>query len=263
MQSLYVIKIGGNVIDHDAALSSFLMDFASIEAPAILVHGGGQIASKIGMEMGITPKYHEGRRITDDATIDLVTMVYGGLINKQMVARLQSMGCNAIGLSGADANLIPATRRPAGVIDYGWAGDVTPGQISTDTLCGLLALGLKPVVAPLTHDSHGHILNTNADTIASCLAIALSGFYTVRLVYCFEKAGVLLDVEDDTSLISLMDRKLYGDLKAQGKLFKGILPKLDNAFAAIEAGVNEVLIGHAMDIIANTGSNGLKGTLIH
>lgn len=260
-QPLFVIKIGGNVIDDEAKLASFLQDFARIQHPCILVHGGGKIATRIGDQMGVQSKYVDGRRITDDDTIDIVTMVYGGLVNKKIVAQLQALGCNAIGLTGADANIMPATKRPVKTIDYGWVGDVAPNQISATTLQGLLQLGLQPVFAPLTHDSEGHILNTNADTIASSLAIALSEYYTVRLLYCFEKKGVLENVDDDNSVIASITQHNYQQLKEEGKLFAGILPKIDNAFAAIQAGVHEVLIGHADDLLQNTTDN-TSGTLI-
>lgn len=258
---LYVIKIGGNIIDDDQKLAAFLKDFASIEASCILVHGGGKIATRIGDQLNIESKYIDGRRITDDATIDVVTMVYGGLVNKKIVAQLQALGCNAIGLTGADANIIPATKRPVKTIDYGWVGDIDTAKINATTLKGLLDLGLQPVFAPLTHDSQAHVLNTNADTIASSLAVALSAYFDVRLIYCFEKRGVLEKVEDDDSVIAEINRTNYELLKAEGKLFAGILPKIDNAFAAIEAGVKDVLIGHADDLLRNTTAQTL-GTLI-
>jgi acetylglutamate kinase len=259
--TLFVIKIGGNVIDDEVKLSSFLKDFASIQSPCILVHGGGKIATRIGEQLGIESKYVDGRRITDDDTIDLVTMVYAGLVNKKMVAQLQSLGCNAIGLTGADANIIPAQKRPVKTIDYGWVGDINTSDISSDLLKGLLDLGLQPVFAPLTHDGMGHMLNTNADTIASTLAVSLSAQYDVRLIYCFEKKGVLENVDDDDSVIAEINRSNYDLLKEDGKLFAGILPKIDNAFEAISAGVKEVLIGHADDLLQNTTEHTF-GTLI-
>ena len=258
---LHVIKIGGNVIDNEYSLLSFLNDFALIKTPAILIHGGGKIATKIGDQLGIESKYVDGRRITDTATIDVVTMVYGGLVNKKIVASLQSLQCNAIGLTGADANIIPAIKRPVKTIDYGWVGDLETKNIDTGKLQLFLDNGLTPVFAPLTHDSAGHILNTNADTIASSLAIALSSVYDVRLVYCFERKGVLENVEDESSLIRFITKEKYQQLKDENKLFAGILPKLDNAFAAIDAGVKEVLIGDANDLIQNTTENTI-GTLI-
>ncbi|MEO6549084.1 MAG: acetylglutamate kinase [Ferruginibacter sp.] len=261
MQQLFVIKIGGNIVDEDAALNSFLKDFASIPGKKILIHGGGKIATKIGDQLGIQSQYINGRRITDEATIDLVTMVYGGLINKNIVAKLQSMQCNAIGLTGADANLIRATKRPVKDIDYGFAGDIDDNGVAAQTAEILLANGLSLVIAPLTHDGNGQVLNTNADTIAATLAIALSANYDVRLIYCFEKKGVLEDVQDDNSVIQLITKERYRQLVDEKKLFEGILPKIDNAFAAIHKGVKEVLIGHANDLLQNLTAN-TSGTLI-
>jgi acetylglutamate kinase len=215
----------------------------------------------LGDKLGIAAKYIDGRRITDDETIDLVTMVYGGLVNKQVVAALQAKGCNAIGLTGADANVIEAVKRPVKSIDYGWVGDIPAGAVKASALAGLLEAGLIPVMAPLTHDGQGHILNTNADTIASALAVALSSFYRVRLIYCFEKKGVLENINDDQSVISLINQENHKRLLSQGKLADGIIPKIDNAFAAIHSGVTEVLIGDARDLIRNV-SGSVSGTLI-
>ncbi len=261
MKQLFVIKISGNVIDSPDFLEAFLRDFASIDARKILVHGGGKIATKLGEQLGIESKYINGRRITDEHTIDLVTMVYGGLVNKKVVAQLQALGCNAIGLTGADANLIPAKKRPVKEIDYGFVGDVDPTDVGVDNLRLFLDHGLSPIMAPLTHDREGHILNTNADTVASVLAIALSPFYQVRLIYCFEKKGVLENIADEDSVIQLITRPTYRQLLEEKKLFEGILPKIDNAFAAIESGVHEVLIGDAKDLLQNT-SRETTGTLI-
>lgn len=261
MTNLYIIKIGGNVIDHEQSLQEFLIGFASVQGLKILIHGGGKIASKMGEQLGIKSNYINGRRITDDATIDLVTMVYGGLVNKKIVAQLQALQCNAIGLTGADGNMIPAVKREVKDIDFGWVGDVDSSKINAAHLKLLLDNNFVPVFAPLTHDQQGNILNTNADTIASALAVALSAIYHVRLIYCFEKKGVLEDVHDETSVIKHLNRKTYANLLSENKLFEGILPKLENAFAAIDAGVNEVLIGDAKDIIQNT-TNQSPGTLI-
>ena len=258
---LFIIKIGGNVIDDERNLSAFLDTVAAIKAKIILVHGGGKIASKIGEQLGIAPNYVNGRRITDAATIDLVTMVYGGLVNRKIVAQLQARGSNAIGITGADANIIPANKRPVKEIDYGFVGDVVAGLAPAPALLSFLDNGLVPVVAPLTHDGKGQMLNTNADTIASSLAVALSKKYAVRLIYCFEKKGVLENVEDDNSVIRLITKDIYKDLLAQKKLFDGILPKIDNAFDAIDNGVQEVLIGHAKDLLQNVTADTL-GTLI-
>jgi acetylglutamate kinase len=258
---VFVIKIGGNVLDDAAALQDFLRAFASVPGPKILVHGGGKIATRLGDQLGIQSNYVDGRRITDDATIDLVTMVYGGLVNKQLVAQLQSINCNAIGITGADGNLLPAVKRPVKTIDYGWVGDVRSESLPLDRWKILLDNGFVPVLAPLTHDGAGHMLNTNADTMAATIAIALSASYPVRLIYCFEKKGILENVEDEESVIRFINPDLYVQLKAEQKLFAGILPKLDNAFDAINKGVREVLIGHAADLVRNTGSD-TSGTLI-
>lgn len=260
-QQLFVVKIGGNVIDNEENLQAFLHDFSQINAPKILIHGGGKIATRIGEKLGIVSQYVDGRRITDDATIDLVTMVYGGLVNKKIVAQLQTYHCNAIGLTGADGNTIPAHKRPVKAIDYGWVGDVETDKINVGLFEQLVNAGISPVCAPLTHDQEGHILNTNADTIASSIAVALSNIFSVRLIYCFEKKGILENIDDDNSVIATINKASYTELKAADKLFAGILPKLDNAFAAIDSGVKEVLIGHADDLLANTTEQ-TTGTLI-
>ena len=254
---LLVIKIGGNIVDDEKTLSSFLQSFSSVPGKKILVHGGGKIATRIGDSLGIVSKYVEGRRITDADTIDLVTMVYGGLINKKIVAQLQSMNCNAIGLTGADANLIPAFKRPVKTIDYGFVGDVKSKEISSAQWEKLISAGLIPIVAPLTHDGEGHILNTNADTIAQELAKALSGLYDVSLIYSFEKAGVLLDANDETTVIKTIDPHAFEKLKDEQKIFAGMIPKLENAFAAVNSGVKKVIIGKAENLEdLLTGSSG-------
>lgn len=258
---LRVVKIGGNVIDNEFNLLIFLQAFAQMEGAKILVHGGGKIATRIGDQLGIESKYVDGRRITDDATMDVVTMVYGGLVNKKIVASLQALGCNAIGLTGADANVMPATKRPVKNIDYGWAGDVDSDKVGADKLSGFLSLGLTPVFAPLTHDGKGHMLNTNADTIASSLAVALSGEYSVHLMYCFEKKGVLLSVDDDNSTVASINREKFEIMKSEGALHSGILPKIENALHAIEKGVERVIIGHADDLLENIAEE-ITGTII-
>ena len=260
MNNLYIVKIGGHVLDDEPALQKFLKDFASIQAPKILIHGGGSIATKIGNSLGIESKYVDGRRITDGPTRDLVTMVYGGLINKQMVARLQALQCNAMGVTGADGNLLKAVKRPVKQIDYGLVGDITPEDVNSTLLYFLLKQNTVPVFASLTH-AQGEMLNTNADTIASVLAISLSKHFDTRLIFCFEKPGVLKDVTDETSVIRHLNKDLYERLLAEGSFHDGILPKLENAFAAIRSGVREVLIGEHTQLIANTGYE-TKGTLI-
>ena len=256
---LCIIKIGGNVIDNASSLQEFLREFASLPSKKILVHGGGKIATSIGDKIGIASQYTNGRRITDTATIDLVTMVYGGLVNKKIVAGLQALRCNAIGLTGADANALPAVKRPVQTIDFGWVGDVTASAIDPSTWQRFLDNQLVPVVAPLTHDLQGHMLNTNADTIASVLAVALSKVYQVKLVYCFEKNGVLTDVNDGQTLITELTVAAYQQLQESDRLFAGILPKIDNSFAAVHAGVSSVVIGNSANLSALVlGESGTK-----
>jgi acetylglutamate kinase len=260
MSKLFIIKIGGNVLDKPEALQSFLKSFAAIKEPKVLIHGGGKIATKLGEQLGIESNYVNGRRITDAQTIDLVTMVYGGLVNKKLVAALQALGCNAIGLTGADGNVMKAVKRPVKDIDYGFVGDIVAEGVNTSLLEALLQQNTIPVFAPLTH-ANGSMLNTNADTIASVLAIALSKLYDVRLIFCFEKKGVLRNVDDADSVIRHLPKTLYEELLAQKAFADGILPKLENAYAAIHAGVKEVLIGEADDLVRNTGKE-TEGTLI-
>lgn len=256
---LYIIKTGGNVIDDENSLHSFLRDFSAINEKKILVHGGGKIATAIGDKLGIQSKYIDGRRITDDETIDLVTMVYAGLVNKKIVAALQALHCNAIGLSGADANILPAKKRPVKTIDYGWVGDVNAIDINPSGWQLFLDNQLVPVVAPLTHDGEGHILNTNADTMASVLSISLSKLYRVKLVYCFEKNGVLLDINNEDAALDQLNKMKYQELKENKKLFAGILPKIDNAFDAINNGADTVVIGNSKFLLQLVkGESGTK-----
>jgi len=247
-EPLYVIKIGGNVIDNSEKLYEFLKDFAALEGKKILVHGGGKIATELSHTLGIEPKMIEGRRITDIDTLRVVTMVYAGLINKNITAQLQRVNCNAMGLTGADADLIRAVKRPVKEIDYGYVGDLYETSIGAQKLSALLEERLVPVFSAITHDGQGQLLNTNADTIASALAIALSSFYKTSLVYCFEKKGVLRDIADETSLIPAINSTEFETLKADGIIAGGMLPKLQNAFAAINNGVNEVYIGKADEL---------------
>jgi len=260
MEKLFVIKIGGNVLDSDSALESFLKDFASISERKILIHGGGKIATRLGDKLGIESKYVNGRRITDAATLDLVTMVYGGLVNKRIVSALQKLGNNALGLTGADGNLIKATKRAVKEIDYGFVGDILPENVNRSLLTLMLKEKIVPVFAPLTHND-GTMLNTNADTIASVLSVSLSDRFDVRLIYCFEKKGVLENVENPLSVIRHLPKHTYDHLLEKKVFADGILPKLENAYAAIHAGVKEVLIGEAADLISNTGTI-TEGTLI-
>lgn len=257
-EKLYIIKVGGNVIDDAEKLNTFLKEFSTITAKKILVHGGGKIATSIGNKLGIVSKYIDGRRITDDETIDLVTMVYGGLVNKKIVAKLQSFNCNAIGITGADATLIPAKKREVTEIDYGWAGDIESDKINPGSWKIFLENGLTPVVASLTHDGNGNMLNTNADTIASVIAVSLSKYFEVSLIFCFEKNGVLLDINDENSVIEKMNHEEYESLKKSNKLFAGILPKIDNSFDAVNKGVKEVVIGNSSQL--SSLINGSAGT---
>ena len=260
MEKLFIIKIGGNVLDNEQSLQLFLRNFASIREKRILIHGGGKIATRLGDQLGIESKYINGIRITDAATLDLVTMVYGGLVNKQIVAQLQHLKCNALGVTGADGNLLLAKKRSVKEIDYGFVGDINPSDVNTDFLGLILGQQVVPVFAPLTHAA-GTMLNTNADTIASVLAVALSKHFDVRLIFCFEKKGVLRDVNNLDSIIRHLPKQLYYELLEQKAFADGILPKLENAYGAIDAGVREVLIGEATDLVKNTGSQ-TEGTLI-
>ena len=248
MEALYIIKIGGNVIDNSENLYHFLKDFTALPGYKILVHGGGKVATQLSETLGIEAKLVDGRRITDIETLRVVTMVYGGLINKNIVAQLQRFGSNAIGLTGADGNLIRAKKRPVKTIDYGFVGDLDEGSVNVDGISKLLEAGFAPVFSALTHDGDGQLLNTNADTIASALAVALSNLYYTTLVYCFEKKGVLQDIDDEDSLIREINPERYEELKIQQIIHSGMLPKLDNAFKAISCGVKAVIIGHADEL---------------
>jgi acetylglutamate kinase len=243
-----IYKIGGGIIDDATELREFLELLAQVPGPKVLVHGGGKGASTMMRELGLTPQLINGRRVTDAATLDIVTMFYAGKTNKQVVAELQSLGINALGLSGADGNVIKGTKRPVKDIDYGFVGDLVPASVNAGLLQQLLSAGLTPVLCPIIHDGQGQLLNTNADTIASAVAVALAGACTVKLHYCFEKNGVLRDVADDQSVIPEINSATYAELKQQGIIADGMLPKLENAFAALNQGVSQVIIGHARNI---------------
>ena len=238
---LSIIKIGGNVVNNAPDLDRFLEDFAALEGFKILVHGGGKIASELAISLGLEPKMAGGRRITDEQTLDVVTMVYAGLLNKKIVSKLQGLGCNAIGLSGADGNSIRAHKRVVQDLDYGFAGDID--EVGSAMIESLLKFGLSPVFCAITHDKKGQLLNTNADTIASELAKALSRNFDVELIYCFEKLGVLEDVNDDNSVVESLNKNKYNQMKELGQIAEGMLPKLKNCFEALETGVNRVVIG--------------------
>ena len=243
-----IYKIGGGIIDDAPALTKFLALLAQAPGLKMLVHGGGKGASTMMRELGISPQLVNGRRITDAATLDIVTMFYAGKTNKQVVAELQKSGVNALGLSGADGNAIKGNKRPVKDIDYGFVGDLTPASVNKQLLQSLLAANIMPVLCPIIHDGRGQLLNTNADTIAAAVAVALADEYAVTLHYCFEKNGVLRDVADDNSVIPEINAAAYAGLKQQKIIADGMLPKLENAFSALERGVGRVIISHALNI---------------
>ena len=246
MEKLYVVKIGGNIVDNDEALELFLKDFASLKTNKILVHGGGKVATKISKALGIETQMVGGRRVTDQETVKVVTMVYAGLVNKSIVSGLQKNDCNAIGLSGADNNTIQSHKRIVKDVDYGYVGDID--KVNGEFLNSLVIEGCTPVLAPITHDKKGQLLNTNADTIASETAIEMSNYFEVELVYCFELPGVLKDIKDKSSVISTIDSSSYNGLKDDGTIVDGMIPKIDNCFNAISRGVKSVRIAHASDL---------------
>jgi len=258
MDKLYVIKIGGNIIDDEAKLASFLNDFSAIDEKKILVHGGGKLATRMAEKLGIGQKLVDGRRITDAETLKIVTMVYAGFINKNIVASLQAKNCNAIGLCGADGDVISAHKRQHPVLDYGYVGDVD--NINKYLIKDLLEKSISIVFSPITHDQQGQLLNTNADTIAQEIAKSMGELYEVQLIYCFEKSGVLLDINDNSSVIPEIRPYYYEQLKAGEKIFAGMLPKLDNAFTALKNGVSKVIIGKAEELPKLI--NGIAGTAI-
>lgn len=241
--TLNVIKIGGNIIDDPAACKAFLHAFAGVAGAKILIHGGGKIATQIAEKLHVETQLIDGRRITNLPMLDVVTMVYGGLVNKNLVAQLQAYLCHAIGLTGADAGIVKAIKRPVGAVDYGFVGDIE--AVDAPQIGRFLSQGLVPVIAPLTYDATGTMLNTNADTMASAVAVAMAGDFNVNLVYCFEKKGVLNDPNDDDSVISTLDFAHFKTLKTTGAINKGMIPKLDNAFGALQNGVANVTICHA------------------
>ena len=285
-----VIKIGGNVVDNPELLKKFARDFAEMPGMKILVHGGGVMASQMQKAMGMIPQMIEGRRVTDEETLKVVTMVYAGWCNKNITALLQSERCNAIGLSGADGNAIKAAKRaPMKVmnqetgeemmVDYGYVGDVTADSVNAKFLYSLLERGITPVLCAINHDGEGNLLNTNADTIASSVATAMANYryrsprevcckcedcthcsddgrltHIVNLIYCFEKDGVLYDKDDDTSVIPEINEEYFAQLKAEGRVADGMIPKLSNAFKAISNGVNKVIIKHALNLNSNIGT---------
>ena len=251
-EKLTVIKVGGKIVEEEATLNRLLDDFATIEGHKVLVHGGGRSATKIAAQLGIESKMVTGRRITDSETLKVVTMVYGGLVNKNVVAGLQARGVNALGLTGADMNVMRSVKRPVKEVDYGFVGDVE--KVDASLLSDLIYKGVVPVMAPLTHDGKGHMLNTNADTIAGETAKALAALFDVTLVFCFEKKGVLRDENDDDSVIPLITPAEFKQYVADGIIQGGMIPKLENSFAAIDAGVSEVIITLASAISGEEGT---------
>ena len=281
-----VVKIGGNVVDNPELLREFVKDFAAMPGMKVLIHGGGVMASQMQKEMGMEPKMVEGRRVTDEETLKVVTMVYAGWCNKNIVALLQAEGCNAIGLTGADGNAIKARKRPpvhveslGEEVDYGYVGDVTAESVNAKFIYSLLEKGIVPVFNAINHDGNGNLLNTNADTIASSVAIAMANYryrtprevcsrceectfcsddgrltHETDLIYCFEKDGVLYDKDDDSSVIPEIDREKFAQLKAEGRVADGMIPKLTNSFKAIDSGVARVIIKHARNLLSDKGT---------
>lgn len=281
-----IVKIGGNVVDNPELLKEFVRDFAAMPGMKILVHGGGVMASQMQKAMGMVPQMVEGRRVTDEDTLKVVTMVYAGWCSKMITALLQAQGCNAIGLSGADGNAIRAEKRPpvyaeslGSDVDYGYVGDVDASSVNAGFIYSLLERGITPVLNAINHDGEGWLLNTNADTIASSVAVAMANYkyrsrlevccrceecthcsddgrltHEVELIYCFEKDGVLYDKDDDSSVIPEIDREKFASLKAEGRVADGMIPKLTNAFKAIGSGVSQVTIKHARNLLGNRGT---------
>ena len=254
MEKLTVIKVGGKIVEEPETLNRLLSDFSALPGYKVLVHGGGRSATKLAAQLGIESRMVNGRRITDAETLKVVTMVYGGLVNKNIVAGLQAQGVNAIGLTGADMDVIRSIKRPVKEVDYGFVGDVE--RVNADLLVNLIRQGVVPVMAPLTHDGEGHLLNTNADTIAGETAKALARHFDVTLVFCFEKKGVLRNADDDESVIPVITPDLFRQYVDEGVIQGGMIPKLENAFSAVDAGVKQVIITLA------TAIDGQSGTVI-
>jgi len=252
MQQLTIVKVGGKIVEEPESLTAFLKDLAVIAGDKILIHGGGRSATAIAEKLGLETKMEDGRRITNAEMLKVVTMVYAGLVNKNIVAQLQKLGIDAIGLTGADMNLILSQKRPVKEIDYGFVGDIK--RVNAPALLELLKLNYLPVIAPLTHDGNGNLLNTNADTIAAEVAKSLAFDCNVRLIYCFEKQGVLMNEADEGSLIPVLDFELFQQYKNEGIIQGGMIPKLENAFQAIASGVKEVIITRASDVKAGKGT---------
>lgn len=252
MEKLIVVKVGGQIVEEKETLKQLLSDFSNIKGHKVLVHGGGRAATRIASQLGIESKMVNGRRVTDQEMLNVVTMVYGGLVNKQIVAGLQALDVNALGLTGADMNYMRSEKRPVKDVDYGFVGDVK--EVNASLLADLIAKGVVPVLAPLTHDKRGNMLNTNADTIAAEAAKALSKHFDVTLMFCFEKKGVLRNPEDDESVIAEINQASFEKYVAEGIINGGMIPKLENSFDAIRAGVKEVVITKADELGKGSGT---------
>jgi acetylglutamate kinase len=252
MNQLTIVKVGGKVVEDESALKSFLKDFSVIAGHKILVHGGGSMATRLAEKLGVDSPLVDGRRITGEEMLKVVTMVYAGLVNKNLTARLQALGLDAVGLTGADMGLILAVRRPVKEVDYGCVGDIR--EVNAPAIKDLLGQGYVPVIAPLTHDGEGHLLNTNADTVACEMAKALAYDFNVRLLYCMDKKGVLLDENDAGSAIPLLTKEDFIQYKERGTIHGGMIPKLENAFEAVASGVKEIIITLASDIHTGGGT---------
>lgn len=252
MEKLTIIKVGGKIVEGENTLKQLLERFSKIEGKKVLVHGGGRSATALATKLGIESKMVDGRRITDAETLKVVTMVYAGLVNKNIVANLQSLGLNALGLTGADMNYMRSDKRPVKTVDYGFVGDVK--EVNASLLADLISKDVVPVLAPLTHDKKGNLLNTNADTIAGEAAKALAQYFDVTLTYCFEKKGVLRDENDDDSVIAEINPQLFQEYVEKGIIQGGMIPKLENSFAAINAGVSKVVITKADELGNNSGT---------
>lgn len=257
-ENLYVVKIGGNIVDDELQLLTFLQSYAQLPGKKILIHGGGKMATKLAEDLHIPQQMVEGRRITDAETLRIVTMVYAGYINKNIVAHLQKQQLNAVGFSGVDGNILLASKRKHSNIDYGFVGDIE--KVNDPFLKSLLDKDIAMVIAPITHNGEGVLLNTNADTIAQEIATAMTTHYHVQLIFSFEKSGVLADIQDEASVIPTLSRSLYHEYKTAQKIYAGMIPKLDNAFKAIDMGVDKVIIGKAEDLKSLT--TGKTGTIL-
>lgn len=254
METLHVVKIGGNIVNNEKRTDEFLANFVRLDSPKILVHGGGSSASDLCQKLDIPIQMTNGRRITDEPALDVAVMVYAGLINKNLVAKLQGLSCNALGLSGADLNIIPAEKRTGTEIDYGFVGDIDSESINNYFLTRLLDEQVIPVISAITHDTEGQLLNTNADTIASTLSAALSEKYEMELTYCFGKSGVLQDVNDEGSLIDSLTYDEFEDLERENVILEGMIPKLDTAFEALKQNVQRVQIKHSKNLLTDIGT---------